>query len=86
MLNQFGVWYLVGIVSAGYSCAKQYQPGIYHRVSVQNEIVQDKSLGCRELAEKGSASVICLKRRYVVAAAAARVVVGSGILNATTTR
>lgn len=33
MLNQFGVWYLVGIVSAGYSCAKQYQPGIYHRVS-----------------------------------------------------
>lgn len=34
MLNQFGVWYLVGIVSAGYSCAKQYQPGIYHRVSI----------------------------------------------------
>ncbi|GIX87120.1 hypothetical protein CDAR_555751, partial [Caerostris darwini] len=29
------VWYLIGIVSAGYSCAKQYQPGIYHKVSAQ---------------------------------------------------
>ncbi|GBL77167.1 Serine proteinase stubble [Araneus ventricosus] len=33
MINYFGIWYLVGIVSAGYSCAKQFQPGIYHRVS-----------------------------------------------------
>lgn len=39
MLNQFGVWYLVGIVSAGYSCAKQYQPGIYHRVSIVVELL-----------------------------------------------
>lgn len=40
MLNQFGVWYLVGIVSAGYSCAKQYQPGIYHRVSSERQLGQ----------------------------------------------
>lgn len=41
MLNQFGVWYLVGIVSAGYSCAKQYQPGIYHRVSLVFSLVEE---------------------------------------------
>lgn len=28
-----GRWYLVGIVSAGFSCGKPRQPGIYHRVS-----------------------------------------------------
>eukprot|EP00095_Tigriopus_kingsejongensis_P010938 maker-scaffold1367_size45391-snap-gene-0.7 protein:Tk10938 transcript:maker-scaffold1367_size45391-snap-gene-0.7-mRNA-1 annotation:"serine proteinase stubble-like" len=28
-----GRWTLIGIVSAGYSCAKSGQPGIYHRVS-----------------------------------------------------
>jgi len=28
-----GVWSLIGIVSAGYSCAKPGQPGIYHRMS-----------------------------------------------------
>ena len=28
-----GRWTLIGIVSAGYSCAKRGQPGIYHRVS-----------------------------------------------------
>jgi len=28
-----GRWSLVGVVSAGYSCAKPGQPGIYHRVS-----------------------------------------------------
>ncbi|KAG1669931.1 Serine proteinase stubble [Nymphon striatum] len=32
MVLDRGYWYLVGIVSAGYSCAKEYQPGIYHRV------------------------------------------------------
>ena len=26
-----GLWTLVGLVSAGYSCAKPGQPGIYHR-------------------------------------------------------
>lgn len=33
MLQQNGRWELVGIVSAGYSCAQNGQPGIYHRVS-----------------------------------------------------
>ncbi|XP_032792841.2 serine proteinase stubble isoform X3 [Daphnia magna] len=33
MLQQNGRWQLVGIVSAGYSCAQNGQPGIYHRVS-----------------------------------------------------
>ncbi|KAL0268740.1 UNVERIFIED_CONTAM: hypothetical protein PYX00_010562 [Menopon gallinae] len=28
-----GKWYLIGIVSAGYSCAQRGQPGIYHRVA-----------------------------------------------------
>jgi len=28
-----GAWTLIGLVSAGYSCAKPGQPGIYHRVS-----------------------------------------------------
>ena len=28
-----GRWTLIGIVSAGYSCAKRGQPGIYHRVA-----------------------------------------------------
>ncbi|XP_023230910.1 transmembrane protease serine 9-like [Centruroides sculpturatus] len=37
MINSYGVWYLIGIVSAGYSCAKQYQPGIYHRVSSSSD-------------------------------------------------
>ena len=26
-----GVWRLVGVVSAGFSCARPGQPGIYHR-------------------------------------------------------
>jgi len=33
MLQENGRWELIGIVSAGYSCAKPGQPGIYHRVS-----------------------------------------------------
>lgn len=37
MLNDYGVYYLIGIVSAGYSCAKNYQPGIYHRVSSSSD-------------------------------------------------
>lgn len=28
-----GVWRLVGVVSAGFSCARPGQPGIYHRIS-----------------------------------------------------
>jgi transmembrane serine protease 6 len=27
-------WFLVGLVSAGYSCAVPGQPGIYHRITV----------------------------------------------------
>ncbi|KAB7507291.1 Serine proteinase stubble [Armadillidium nasatum] len=33
MIQNEGRWYLAGIVSAGYSCARPRQPGIYHRVS-----------------------------------------------------
>ncbi|XP_021962859.1 prostasin isoform X2 [Folsomia candida] len=32
-IQQNGRWYLIGIVSAGYSCAQRQQPGIYHRVA-----------------------------------------------------
>ncbi|XP_023333489.1 serine proteinase stubble isoform X1 [Eurytemora carolleeae] len=31
--DETGKWNLVGVVSAGYSCAKPGQPGIYHRIS-----------------------------------------------------
>ncbi|XP_050430790.1 uncharacterized protein LOC126839495 isoform X1 [Adelges cooleyi] len=34
MLEKTGRWYLIGIVSAGYSCAQRGQPGIYHRVAM----------------------------------------------------
>ncbi|XP_044738928.1 serine proteinase stubble [Chrysoperla carnea] len=33
MLQRAGRWYLIGIVSAGYSCAQPGQPGIYHRIA-----------------------------------------------------
>ncbi|XP_039298319.1 uncharacterized protein LOC111043398 isoform X1 [Nilaparvata lugens] len=33
MMERTGRWYLIGIVSAGYSCAQRGQPGIYHRVA-----------------------------------------------------
>ncbi|XP_072937540.1 serine protease 33 isoform X4 [Epargyreus clarus] len=33
MLERTGRWYLIGVVSAGYSCASRGQPGIYHRVA-----------------------------------------------------
>lgn len=32
-MEKTGRWYLIGIVSAGYSCAQRGQPGIYHRVA-----------------------------------------------------
>lgn len=37
MIENDGRWYLMGIVSAGYSCAKGKQPGIYHRVSMTSD-------------------------------------------------
>ncbi|XP_058448136.1 uncharacterized protein LOC131428303 isoform X5 [Malaya genurostris] len=33
MHEKSGRWFLIGIVSAGYSCATRGQPGIYHRVA-----------------------------------------------------
>ncbi|XP_016968391.3 uncharacterized protein LOC108036629 isoform X1 [Drosophila biarmipes] len=33
MHDKNGRWYLIGVVSAGYSCASRGQPGIYHSVS-----------------------------------------------------
>ena len=33
MMEHEGRWTLIGLVSAGYSCAKKGQPGIYHRVA-----------------------------------------------------
>ncbi|XP_017093293.2 uncharacterized protein [Drosophila bipectinata] len=33
MHDKKGRWYLIGVVSAGYSCASRGQPGIYHSVS-----------------------------------------------------
>jgi len=33
MMQHEGKWTLIGLVSAGYSCAKRGQPGIYHRVA-----------------------------------------------------
>ncbi|KAK2713799.1 hypothetical protein QYM36_009623 [Artemia franciscana] len=37
MLEDGGRWTLVGIVSAGFSCAQPGQPGIYHRVSATTD-------------------------------------------------
>jgi secreted trypsin-like serine protease len=31
--NSTGRWTLIGVVSAGFSCAKPGQPGIYHKVT-----------------------------------------------------
>ncbi|KAG8189134.1 hypothetical protein JTE90_018428 [Oedothorax gibbosus] len=39
MMEDKNTWYLIGIVSAGYSCAKSYQPGIYHKVSSSSDWV-----------------------------------------------
>ena len=36
-LNSNKRWTLVGLVSAGYSCAKPGQPGIYHRISKSSD-------------------------------------------------
>lgn len=37
MLQENGQWTLIGIVSAGYSCAQPGQPGIYHRVTATTD-------------------------------------------------
>jgi transmembrane serine protease 6 len=37
MRQDDGRWVLIGIVSAGYSCAKPGQPGIYHKVSKSSD-------------------------------------------------
>lgn len=37
MIQEGGRWYLAGIVSAGYSCAQNKQPGIYHKVSYTSD-------------------------------------------------
>ena len=37
MVHRYGKWYLIGLVSAGYSCAQPKQPGIYHRVSYTSD-------------------------------------------------
>jgi len=34
---QDGRWLLLGVVSAGFSCAKPGQPGIYHRVTASSD-------------------------------------------------
>lgn len=44
MNEKTGRWYLIGIVSAGYSCASKGQPGIYHRVSVSTACVATATL------------------------------------------
>jgi secreted trypsin-like serine protease len=33
VVNDNGRWTLVGITSAGFGCAVDHQPGIYHKVS-----------------------------------------------------
>ncbi|UYV78006.1 hypothetical protein LAZ67_15003180 [Cordylochernes scorpioides] len=45
MIKDQGRWYLIGIVSAGYSCAKQQQPGIYHRVSSSSDWISATMFG-----------------------------------------
>ena len=32
-----GRWVLIGLVSAGFSCGKPGQPGIYHRISATSD-------------------------------------------------
>jgi len=36
-VNGTKVWTLVGLVSAGFSCARAFQPGIYHRVASSSD-------------------------------------------------
>ena len=37
MTKRKGQWFLIGLVSAGYSCAKPGQPGIYHKISTTSD-------------------------------------------------
>lgn len=46
MAQRYGRWYLIGLVSAGYSCAQNAQPGIYHRIAhtadwISHEVQKD---------------------------------------------
>jgi len=44
-VNGTAVWTLVGLVSAGFSCARPHQPGIYHRVASSSDWISYVSRG-----------------------------------------
>lgn len=48
-------WYLIGLVSAGYSCSKPMQPGIYHRISSSSEWISRYVFGKNALKQTNDA-------------------------------
>ncbi|GAB6033117.1 hypothetical protein CHUAL_012728 [Chamberlinius hualienensis] len=62
MVNRFGVWYLVGLVSAGFSCAQQNQPGIYHRIAFTADCkrfsISSTIFSCKGYSKKTTANSI----------------------------